>query len=881
MSLVAAKCPYCGNTIDADSGRLFGVCQHCDQTYNTQNAIAIVNLSLENSEQLKSDRETLKKAVEENDYSKIKSSCRSIIHVIACDFLANYYHAYASKERNNPFYYVDFLKNMDNEIGSKEEQEEVLSHLISHANILDCGLIEEYVDRTVENQGEYISWIRKIKNRQNEIKRDNGFKIIRRECYICYSQLDEDVALEVASVLESVNIKCFVNARNLDKDKEHQANIEEAIASCRMVILIASNRALQSYTIKDEMIYAMNRGLKFIEFKIDESQSDISFKHTIPAENKIETFKRRGEYYSVLINMVKKELTPNTEMKTRFMDAINTEKDELEKVRLAEPVVEKISKKIVTMDENLNNVISLVDENELDRANALVDELLENYPNDYRCYLAKVRIQTLNFKNIDDQSHKSYLKQAYSVSSPEQVAIIDELYTDFLAYRFKEMINLVEVEVSKYDESMEKINELVEEFDFFNTQTKSKVEKTDLELLFQKKSDLEDLNIKRREEQKYTDFTKRTFFEVKGDVLVKYTGRNAMIQIPEGIKVIGEGCFQGLKSIKVLTIPYGIEEIGDSAFSECSNLESITLPETLTTIGDDAFSACSLLREIVLPEGVTKIGYRTFYNCSELGIIKMSDNVTEIGGLAFSNCKSLYSINIPSKLVKIGKGCFSYCSSLQNMVLPEGVDKIEGETFYHCTRLDNITLSSKAYSVGEEAFSGCTKLLKVVFPSGLKHIHRRSFLDCKNLKNILIPKHVERIGNEAFLNCTGIKELKFEDGCTLDFIGKSAFSGCENIKELILPEKLEILEENTFYNLKKCESIVLSPNLLRIEKLALYGMEMLSVLSIPASVDYIGEKALYGCDKLNTVYFTNKDMAKEFNKAKKTEFYKFAIVIDK
>ena len=111
-------------------------------------------------------------------------------------------------------------------------------------------------------------------------------------------------------------------------------------------------------------------------------------------------------------------------------------------------------------------------------------------------------------------------------------------------------------------------------------------------------------------------------------------------------------------------------------------------------------------------------------------------------------------------------------------------------------------------------------------------------------------------------------------------IEKEAFYGCENIVSLNLPKQLTKISEGAFYNLKKCEEIVLPPNLERIEKLGLYGFESLLSLTIPASCKFIGEKALYG-GTINTVYIRDKEMYKEFKKQCKAEFYQFAVELDK
>ena len=72
MSVVAAKCPYCGNTIDAETERVFGICPHCNLTYNTQNAISIVNITDEETQKLVENREALRVALAEGDVNKVR-----------------------------------------------------------------------------------------------------------------------------------------------------------------------------------------------------------------------------------------------------------------------------------------------------------------------------------------------------------------------------------------------------------------------------------------------------------------------------------------------------------------------------------------------------------------------------------------------------------------------------------------------------------------------------------------------------------------------------------------------------------------------------------------------------------------------------------------
>ncbi|MDR1002460.1 MAG: leucine-rich repeat protein [Oscillospiraceae bacterium] len=94
------------------------------------------------------------------------------------------------------------------------------------------------------------------------------------------------------------------------------------------------------------------------------------------------------------------------------------------------------------------------------------------------------------------------------------------------------------------------------------------------------------------------------------------------------------------------------------------NDTNVTVPQGITEIGDGAFRFCESLEQIKIPNSVTSIGKWAFYACISLKQINISDSVTSIGMSSFSNCTSLTQINIPDKVQYIGKWAFSYCPNL-------------------------------------------------------------------------------------------------------------------------------------------------------------------------------------------------------------------------
>jgi hypothetical protein len=171
-------------------------------------------------------------------------------------------------------------------------------------------------------------------------------------------------------------------------------------------------------------------------------------------------------------------------------------------------------------------------------------------------------------------------------------------------------------------------------------------------------------------------------FEVRGSYLVKYTGEEEQIVIPDSVI-----------------------EIGDSAFKNCKSLVGITIPDGITEIGYNAFEGCNSLTSITIPASVTKIGFDAFKNCKSLVDITIPDGVTEIGDSAFENCKSLTRISIPSSVKVINSYALQGCKSLEHIIIPEGVTEIGEWVFDDCKRLKSIRFSASVSKIGSLGFT--------------------------------------------------------------------------------------------------------------------------------------------------------------------------------
>ena len=285
---------------------------------------------------------------------------------------------------------------------------------------------------------------------------------------------------------------------------------------------------------------------------------------------------------------------------------------------------------------------------------------------------------------------------------------------------------------------------------------------------------------------------------------------NGTFKIPEGVRLIGDGAFNGCSSLTNIEFQEVVLFIGDGAFAGCSNLTNIEIPKGVLTIGDGAFAGCSSLMNIEIPEGIDHIGGETFTGCSSLTNIKIPKGVAYIGNRAFSGCSSLTNIEIPEGVWDIGRGAFTGCSSLTNIKIPKGVKDIGSQAFNGCSSLTNIEISEGVSYIGDRAFSGCSSLTNIKIPEGIEEIGSQVFDGCSSLTNIEIPKILAYIGDRVFTGCSSLTNIKIPEGVR-KIIGK-AFNGCSSLTNIEIPEGISYIGNGVFTGCSSLASIKIPDN---------------------------------------------------------------------
>ncbi|GMH97063.1 hypothetical protein TrVE_jg9043 [Triparma verrucosa] len=117
-----------------------------------------------------------------------------------------------------------------------------------------------------------------------------------------------------------------------------------------------------------------------------------------------------------------------------------------------------------------------------------------------------------------------------------------------------------------------------------------------------------------------------------GDRVCRYANNLVVVDIPEGITIIGLCSFFKYHSLKSIKFPKSLTSIGNYSFSTCSSLEEVDLLHTnVQELGEGAFFNCTSLRATKIPDSLQYVGHYVFFGCSELvpSTIDVDDKINE------------------------------------------------------------------------------------------------------------------------------------------------------------------------------------------------------------------------------------------------------------
>jgi len=291
------------------------------------------------------------------------------------------------------------------------------------------------------------------------------------------------------------------------------------------------------------------------------------------------------------------------------------------------------------------------------------------------------------------------------------------------------------------------------------------------------------------------------YYQIENGVLVRYTGREESIQVPDGIHTVGEGAFKGCVSLKKVVLPRGLTCIMGDAFKGCRKLEEVVIPEGVTSIGRYAFHRCHALRQVILPLSVEELGECAFLYCDSMREAQLP-GVKRMGMAALANGISLERLMISQELdteclcdVFTGCGRVREIScvrsdggrsviSVETYRIPNVVEVVAGA--FHVPSLVELVvrdiLERMMELEGRTLVRFRVNIKHMEVPEGIEVLAKSSFYDMRGIVDIRLPKSLRYIESRAFRNCIGLEQVTF--GGSDVQIDEDAFRNCTSLKSV-------------------------------------------------------------------------------------------------
>lgn len=262
--------------------------------------------------------------------------------------------------------------------------------------------------------------------------------------------------------------------------------------------------------------------------------------------------------------------------------------------------------------------------------------------------------------------------------------------------------------------------------------------------------------------------------------------------IPEGVKVLGSGLFNGNTTLTSVVLPNTVEEIGSNAFNGCTALKSIALPASLKTIGSGAFSGCTALEKfegdyaMITADGrglMTEGNVLASYLLGESTELTIPEGVKELAASLFNGNKTLQKVTIAGTVETIGNEAFRSCSALETVVIGDNVKKIDKYAFYTCRKLVNLTIGDGVTELGQYAFQQCEALTTVTIPASVEVLGTYIFARCTGLKSATVL--CKTTGQYMFQRCTALESVTLS--VNLQTLAQRTFDSCTALKAVYCP----------------------------------------------------------------------------------------------
>jgi hypothetical protein len=130
-----------------------------------------------------------------------------------------------------------------------------------------------------------------------------------REIFVSYSQPDHDCAMELVARVEEEGVSCWIAPRDIAPSADWAAEIIDAIANARVMVLIFSSSSNASAQVRREVERAVHKQVSILPFRIENVLPSKSLEYFLSAQHWLDAFPPpREPHYARLVTYLRARL---------------------------------------------------------------------------------------------------------------------------------------------------------------------------------------------------------------------------------------------------------------------------------------------------------------------------------------------------------------------------------------------------------------------------------------------------------------------------------------------------------------------------------------------------------------------------------------------
>lgn len=341
---------------------------------------------------------------------------------------------------------------------------------------------------------------------------------------------------------------------------------------------------------------------------------------------------------------------------------------------------------------------------------------------------------------------------------------------------------------------------------------------------------------------------------IESDFLSHIEDNELTIYLPKSVKKIKTHAFSNIR-FKAIYAYEGLEMDYQKTFDDCPSLPEIFIIVSNKEVANNFSYPATLIdenykpienKELVVEDDITVIKEGEYKNNNILTSITISKNVKTIRKGAFYNCKNLKEVIFLGPIDTIEEGAFSF-SGITKLNIPEGVREIKKSAFDGCFNLEEVYIPQRLKLLGFDVFDSCDALKKVTIPTSVKQMNYDRF-GCDHYEKV----EVNYILNTSIDEFISHRDFKVREGHLFDSNGKE-------IEEITITNKMK-LHDSALMNFKNIKKVTIEKGITHIPLRAFKGMDNLTSIILPPTLQQIGYNAFEECISLESITFDSPNL---------------------